>query len=800
MTRPVFHFQGFELNPALRELRRDGVAVPLSPMLFDALVWLLTHRDRAIGRDELMAAVWGKADVTDAQLAQLVRKLRRTLGDDGGAQGMILTVPRFGYRWNADTVECERAAEASPDAAPLDAVAAPAETAPRPAADGDPATPAGAPRWRRVRWFHVLPVVAATGLMLLFAAYRHAGPGAMMPAAESEAARSATALVAVLPAELGADAGADWSWLRVGLMDLLAHRLRQGGLAVTPSDNVVAAWRDEGDAEPERHLREATGAYGVLALQVRRTSRGWAVAGRWQAPDAPVREFEAHARDPTRAARQLADRILAWSGRAPLGGDDADGEPDAWLQRIDAALLDSDFDGADALLREAPRALLGSPLLSLREGELLAATDRIDAAGRAYQAALDALPPGQGDGAARAEALVGAGGVLAQQGQLEQAIAVIGEAVTLLQGRDAPGLLGEALYGRAVLEMALGRLDEAESDFSQARVEFELGSDSLRLARLDAQQSTLLALRQRDAEALVLLQRATVRFERFAASGLLVDALGSTAIEHMALLQPAAAQAAVERAGAWLPGLRQPITLAIHRYTAIRVLAANGRLREASVQLDHALDGADEVPVAGYGAALRVEGALLELARGESARAAEQLRQAMPGVLDPRLDSVLYGRLRGTAWLAYVRALASSGQVEEARVESARFAAAAGQDPVMSLLSTLAEAEQRRQDRQPDEAIRLYEMALREAGLRGAPVDLAAIGVSYADMLLDLGELARATTVVGQLSRWADSDFQCARIQARLYHALGQPEAAARAAERAATLAGERQADIPWED
>lgn len=811
MSRPVFHFSAFELDPALRELRRDDRAVGLSPMLFDALVWLVTHRDRAIGRDELMAAVWGRADVTDAQLAQLVRKLRRVLSDDGDAQGMIRTVPRFGFRWVAETRERGRDTDAVATRAPpsFPAVEERGDERPEEPVPDTTVRPGGAVAWVEAvqpveagrRQWRRLPV-AATLLVLAglaaLVAFRMLQPGEAARSEPARAAHGASGVVAVLPAEVDAATGADWRWLRMGLMDLMAHRLRQGGLFVTPSDNVVAALHDGAEGDAQRHLLEATGARSVLALSVRRTGDGWVVGGRWREPAEPVREFEAHAGDPTAAARQLGDRVLRWLGRAPVGDDDASAAPDAWLQRIDAAMLDSDYTVARELLLQAPRALRESPLLHLREGDLLAATDRVDAAATAYQAVLDALPPEHGDGLVRGSALIGSAGVLAQQGRIEPAIARLGEAVALLQERNAPALLGEALYERAVLEMAQGRLDEAESDFAQARVAFELGSDSLRLARLDAQQATLISLRQRHAEALALLQRATLRFERFGASALVVDALGNAAVEQLALLRPAAAQAAIDGAEAWLPKLDQPITRAIHEYHAVRVLVANGRFGEAGMRLDRVIDTDADVQVLGYAAALRAEAARLELARGEPARAAAQFRDAMPGLLSPSLDSVLYGRLRGAAWLGYVRALERSGQAGPAHAESAKFAAAAGDDPVMSLLAGLAEAESSRHAGRPGEAIRRYEAMLREANRRGAPADIAAIGVSYGDMLLDVGELARATTVVGLLGGWAAEDFDCARVQARLYRALGQPEAAVRAEAQMRALAGERR--VPTTD
>jgi hypothetical protein len=58
--------------------------------------------------------------------------------------------------------------------------------------------------------------------------------------------------------------------------------------------------------------------------------------------------------------------------------------------------------------------------------------------------------------------------------------------------------------------------------------------------------------------------------------------------------------------------------------------------------------------------------------------------------------------------------------------------------------------------------------------------------------LIARGELARATTVAGQLDRHATDHFGSALLQVRLYRALGRTEAWRGALERARGAAGER--------
>ena len=85
-TRPRYRFGAFTIDLATREVRRDGELLALAPKSFDCLAYLIDNRDRAVGRDELTAAIWGRADVTDAQLRQLMYKTRYAVSDSSGSQ------------------------------------------------------------------------------------------------------------------------------------------------------------------------------------------------------------------------------------------------------------------------------------------------------------------------------------------------------------------------------------------------------------------------------------------------------------------------------------------------------------------------------------------------------------------------------------------------------------------------------------------------------------------------------------------------------------------------------------------
>ncbi|MGH9380391.1 MAG: winged helix-turn-helix domain-containing protein [Thermoanaerobaculia bacterium] len=96
-----YRFGAFRLDLACRELWRGDDEVPLPPKAFGCLAYLVEHRDRAVARDELIDAVWGKENLADSVLGHAVLAVRRTLDDSGDEHQYVKTVQGFGYRWVA---------------------------------------------------------------------------------------------------------------------------------------------------------------------------------------------------------------------------------------------------------------------------------------------------------------------------------------------------------------------------------------------------------------------------------------------------------------------------------------------------------------------------------------------------------------------------------------------------------------------------------------------------------------------------------------------------------------------------
>jgi DNA-binding winged helix-turn-helix (wHTH) protein len=233
MSRPVYRFGSYRLDRAARELRRDGERVAATQKVIDALVWLIEHRDRAVGRDELIAAVWGRVDVSDTHLGKTMFQVRRAIGDSGDDQGMILTVPRFGYRWIAPVV-VEDAAPVTGPPTPMPgpqpvAMARPAHAAQRTrsepsAAVRPPAVRAG----RHLAAGAVALVVVAT--LLIWTGVRDRNPPALAPPSSAAVVALPTGALAVLPVDIHGEG--EWAWLRLGLMDLIAQRQQTASILV----------------------------------------------------------------------------------------------------------------------------------------------------------------------------------------------------------------------------------------------------------------------------------------------------------------------------------------------------------------------------------------------------------------------------------------------------------------------------------------------------------------------------------------------------------------------------------------
>ena len=101
-------FEDYALDTDRCELCRRGEIVRLEPQAFDLLEYLIRNRERVVGRDDLLAAIWGGRIVSDSAMTTRINAARCAIGDTGKAQRLIKTVPRKGIRF-VGTVREEQA-------------------------------------------------------------------------------------------------------------------------------------------------------------------------------------------------------------------------------------------------------------------------------------------------------------------------------------------------------------------------------------------------------------------------------------------------------------------------------------------------------------------------------------------------------------------------------------------------------------------------------------------------------------------------------------------------------------------
>lgn len=775
-----YRFDGYVLDVAAHELRRDGGIVPLPARSFECLCCLIEARDRAVGRDELVQAVFGRIDVSDAQLAQIVLRTRRAIGDDGQEQRMIRTVPRFGFRWVApvEVLAADAPDPASipapasialPDATPASAVID-ASAPPTPATAASPAaSPAAGPGRRGSRMFAIATVLLVLAIAATAAWWRSARRDAATP--PNVAAGGVPRAVVVLP--VAVDAGADASWARLGLMDFVADRLRRGGLPVPSSEGVLGIVHAQsgatGSPDPVR-LRRATRAAWLVDGNAKRSGSDWEVTLQARHADGGVQRGQARDRELLEAARLAADRLSpALGGRLP---SDENGMPALAerLQRARVAMLANEVEAARRILLDAPELQREQPRLRYQLA-------RVDFRAGEFERGLATLDSLRADDSVRrdrtflAQVLNARGAMLVRLDRLDEAQRSYDEVIALVDDGRHPTELGIALSGRAVTDAMRQEFGPALDGFARARVQLEAAGDALAVARVDANVGTLEVDRGRPAAGMPFLDGAIESFAAMGAVNELATVRNVRALARLQLLQPDAALADSDRNWALVPHLRDRAQRADVVLARADVMIARGRLREAARLL--ALPEAGQaLPVeAGRRELLQVE---LALQAGDGARAAALADAALrtwPSDRNPRLR----------AWLQFRREQAAPGD-DRPPADTAV--------PADALLpARLARAVAQRTQ---DEADADYRAALALAERRGIPAEQVTAAVAYAGWLLDRDRAADAAGVLGRVAPWAEADYELALMQVRLARARGQRDVWRSAWQRAGTLAGER--------
>lgn len=245
----VFEFGDFRLHVARQSLYHaaEDRWTPLTPRVFDTLLFLVEHPDELLDKARMMAAIWPDVIVEENNLDRNISTLRQLLGDRRGDPRYIVTVRRRGYRFVAPVRKLAASDLADGVHAARDAGEA----------GGAPALPdrAGVTGPRMKLWgLAALAAVALVAVLMLWRGERR-----------SSATDLPAQTLAVLPFRpLTATDGNES--LELGMAETLITRLNNSRLVVSPLSAVrryadpghdaVAAGRELGvDAVLEGHLQ-----------------------------------------------------------------------------------------------------------------------------------------------------------------------------------------------------------------------------------------------------------------------------------------------------------------------------------------------------------------------------------------------------------------------------------------------------------------------------------------------------------------------------------------------------------------
>lgn len=101
-----FRFDDFYIDAANRQLWRGDRLLALNSRYFDVLLLLVTNSRRLVEKQRIFEEVWSGVFVTDAALTQCIKDIRKQLGDDASNPRYIKTVPKHGYIFIGNAIDC----------------------------------------------------------------------------------------------------------------------------------------------------------------------------------------------------------------------------------------------------------------------------------------------------------------------------------------------------------------------------------------------------------------------------------------------------------------------------------------------------------------------------------------------------------------------------------------------------------------------------------------------------------------------------------------------------------------------
>lgn len=747
------------LSPSeLRLYAADGSIIPVERKAFDLLHYLAVQRDRVVGKDELLQAVWGRNVASDSVIAQAVSKARRALVGGGGEAEWIDVARGVGYRY-----------------------VGPAEVwlgGPGSAQSGEEHRgPVRNPTQGKRAWMAAALLLAACLALLIGFALRQ--PSGAVPLR-----------IAVLPfRDDSSDPGLDWTSL--GLQGLVLEALASDRrIAAVPQSSVrtlLAARPDLSDpAAQAEFLGQSLGESHVYVGRLTRDGDGLVVdliaMGSGQVHSVRLEGEDPGALAIAASARATQHALRGFDPARALGVS-----TDAYANQAYARGLDARLRGrADEAERHLSSAVSADP-------DFLAARYQLSIALQLQRRDEDWLQSLQqlaqraiarGDRSHEGLALAGLGIHAWRAGRYADAETRTREAMALL---DAPSDVlrrASAMGNLGSLAAIQGRFEEAERHLRDAMVEFQAAGLSPEVARVAKNLAVMQSDRGRFAESRVELERSLRIREALGLERELGETLVSLGVIDLALESPAAARASLERAAEIFAAYRDPLQESDALARLARVHIDQGRLQAGAETAARSLAAAR---VAGNAAALGL--AHLRLAdvarlRGDRSSALDELARA-EAAWSPNVDE------KGLLNLRLVRAsLSGPGQRAQALAEADAVAEAARargwrglQLDALLGAATLSEDSGQGQER--------LRQAWSLAAEVGEPAALSATACSVA--LASLSGWADAPAQAAErCSAAAMRHAQAARFEARRAEAESRREDAIRWWRQCRELSGER--------
>jgi DNA-binding winged helix-turn-helix (wHTH) protein/tetratricopeptide (TPR) repeat protein len=111
----IYRVNQIEVDVSGNCVRREGVDHVLRYQTFHVLLYLLEQGGKLVSKEELTAAIWSDAAVTDNALTQCIAEIRKAFGDDSRHPSYIKTISKVGYQFVApvETIEASQTSDAS---------------------------------------------------------------------------------------------------------------------------------------------------------------------------------------------------------------------------------------------------------------------------------------------------------------------------------------------------------------------------------------------------------------------------------------------------------------------------------------------------------------------------------------------------------------------------------------------------------------------------------------------------------------------------------------------------------------